>query len=86
MLVLTRRANQSLMIGHDIVVTVIEVRGDQVRIGIRAPREVPVYREELFAALRQANQDAASPSPDSVQSLEELVGRDQDRPSDGAVG
>ena len=60
MLVLTRRANQSIMIGHDIVVTVLEVRGDQVRIGIRAPRDVDVHREEVFAALQAANRSAAS--------------------------
>lgn len=70
MLVLTRRANQSINIGHDIVVTVLEVRGDQVRLGIRAPREVEVYREELYAALQQANRDAASPSEESLRSLD----------------
>ena len=51
MLVLTRRANQSIMIGEDVVVTVLEVRGDQVRLGIVAPREVEVHREEVFRAL-----------------------------------
>ena len=49
MLVLTRRAKQSLMIGEDVVVTVLEVRGDQVRLGIEAPRSVAVHREEVFA-------------------------------------
>lgn len=69
MLVLTRRANQSIMIGHDIVVTVLEVRGDQVRIGIRAPRDVDVHREEVFAALQQANVSAASPSKEALEQL-----------------
>lgn len=69
MLVLTRRANQSIMIGHDIVVTILEVRGDQVRIGIRAPREVDVHREEVFAALQQANRSAASPSKEALEVL-----------------
>ena len=59
MLVLTRRANQSIMIGHEIVVTVLEVRGDQVRLGIKAPRSIDVHREEIFAQLQQANRDAA---------------------------
>jgi carbon storage regulator len=63
-LVLTRRANQSIMIGHDIVVTVLEVRGDQVRIGIRAPRSVDVHREEVFASLEQSNKAAAKSSRD----------------------
>ena len=52
-LVLTRRSNQSIMIGTDIVVTVLEVRGEQVRIGIKAPREVEVHREEVFDALHE---------------------------------
>lgn len=65
MLVLTRRANQSIMIGHDVVVTVLEVRGDQVRLGIRAPRDVEVHREEVFAAL-QGNGRAAPSPPDTA--------------------
>jgi carbon storage regulator len=69
MLVLTRHANQSIMIGHDIVVTVLEVRGDQVRIGIRAPRHVDVHREEVFVALQQANRSAASPSPEALEGI-----------------
>ncbi len=68
MLVLTRRANQSIMIGHDIVVTVLEVRGDQVRIGIKAPRSVDVHREEVFASLQQANKDAAQSAKDLANS------------------
>ena len=53
MLVLTRRANQSIMIGDDVVVTVLDVRGDQVRIGIKAPRSVDVHREEVFVVLQR---------------------------------
>jgi carbon storage regulator CsrA len=52
-LVLTRRANQSIMIGDDVVVTVLDVRGDQVRIGIKAPRSVDVHREEVFVVLQR---------------------------------
>lgn len=62
MLVLTRRANQSIIIGDDVVVTVLEVRGDQVRIGITAPRNVTVHREEVYRALHEANEDAATDS------------------------
>jgi carbon storage regulator len=72
-LVLTRRANQSIMIGDDIVVTVLDVRGDQVRIGIKAPRSVDVHREEVFVALqREAIRDASDaiqPPPDDVIDL-----------------
>ena len=56
MLVLTRHANQSIMIGDDVVVTVLEVRGDQVRLGIRAPRSVDVHREEVFVALHRSKE------------------------------
>ena len=49
MLVLTRHVHQSIVIGHDVVVTVLEVRGDQVRLGITAPKEIQVHREEVFA-------------------------------------
>ena len=70
MLVLTRRANQSIMIGHEIVVTVLEVRGDQVRLGIKAPRSIDVHREEIFAQLQQANRDAAQAPKPPIESLE----------------
>ena len=66
MLVLTRRANQSIMIGHEIVVTVLEVRGDQVRLGIKAPRSIDVHREEIFAQLQQANRDAVRTSKEGL--------------------
>ncbi|HEX4489649.1 MAG TPA: carbon storage regulator CsrA [Acidimicrobiia bacterium] len=68
MLVLTRRANQSIMIGDDVVVTVLDVRGDQVRIGIKAPRSVDVHREEVYLALQR---DAAREA--NAQSDEEQV-------------
>ncbi len=58
MLVLTRRKNQSIVIGDDIVITVLDVKGDNIRLGITAPRDVQVYREELLAALSEANSSA----------------------------
>lgn len=72
MLVLTRRANQSIMIGADVVVTVLEVRGDQVRIGIDAPRSVSVHREEVFRELEAANRAAASPASRALEGLSAL--------------
>lgn len=60
MLVLTRRAGESVVIGSDVVVTIVEVRGDVVRVGIDAPREVQVHREEIFRAVREANLAAAT--------------------------
>ena len=73
MLVLTRSANQSIMIGDDVVITVLEVRGDHVRIGIEAPRSVPVYREEVIAQLKAANIGASSPSADGLGQLAALA-------------
>jgi carbon storage regulator len=69
-LVLTRHANQSIMIGDDVVVTVLEIRGDQVRLGIRAPRHVDVHREEVFMALHKAPPaaDAAGAGPARAKS------------------
>ena len=53
MLVLTRKPDQSIMIGDDIEITVLEVRGEQVRLGIRAPRHVVVHRKEVFELLQE---------------------------------
>ncbi len=72
MLVLTRSTNQSIMIGPDVVVTVLEVRGDHVRLGITAPRSVAVYREEVIAQLEAANRDASSPSAAALDELRSL--------------
>jgi carbon storage regulator len=51
MLVLSRKKNESIVIANDIVITVVEVRGDKVRLGIVAPKDVPVHREEVYAAI-----------------------------------
>lgn len=69
MLVLSRRVGESLVIGDDVTVTVLEVRGDVVRIGIEAPRSVAVNRAELLAELETRNQAAASPSEAAVAAL-----------------
>ncbi|GAA0278837.1 carbon storage regulator CsrA [Cryptosporangium japonicum] len=79
MLVLTRRPGESVMVGDDVVITVLEVRGDVVRLGIRAPRSVPVHREEVFLELRAANQEAASSSEDAVEALTRLIGSDGEK-------
>jgi carbon storage regulator len=70
-LVLTRHVHQSIVIGHDVVVTVLEVRGDQVRLGITAPKEIQVHREEVFAALTAANRQSAISVTD-IEVLSEL--------------
>lgn len=69
MLVLSRRAGESVVIGHDVTITVLEVRGDLVRVGIDAPRSVQVHREEVYKELQEANRVAAAASEDAVAAL-----------------
>lgn len=59
MLVLTRKVHQSIVIGDDVEVVVLEVRGEQVRLGIRAPKDVTVHRKEIYDQIRQENVQAA---------------------------
>jgi carbon storage regulator len=60
LLVLSRKVNQSIVIGEDIEVMVIEIKGDTVKIGLKAPRSIPVYRSEVYAEIRAENQRACS--------------------------
>ena len=78
MLVLSRRAGESVVLGEDITVTILEVRGDVVRVGIDAPRSLKVHRAELLAQLEESNRQAASPSDDAVASLARALGEQPD--------
>lgn len=69
MLVLTRRPGQSIMIGNDITVTVLEIRNDQVRIGVDAPRSVQVHREEIYEQIARENAAAVRGAQDTAQAL-----------------
>jgi carbon storage regulator len=64
MLIITRRAGEKIMLGDDIVVHVMEIVGNSVRVGIEAPRSVPVYREEIWNAVRAENRAAADAPAD----------------------
>lgn len=59
MLVLTRRHNESIMIGDSVEITVIDVKGDQVKLGISAPKEIKVHRKEIYLAIQKENIDAS---------------------------
>ena len=58
MLVLSRKKNESIIINDDITIVVVEIRGDKVRLGVEAPREVPVHRKEVFDAIHREEQDS----------------------------
>lgn len=63
MLVLSRHRDESIMIGDEIVVTIVDIRGDKVRLGINAPSSIPVHRQEVFDAIqRESQRDSADPS------------------------
>jgi carbon storage regulator len=61
MLVLSRKKNESIVINNDIVITVVEIRGDKVRLGIEAPKDVPVHRQEVYEAIHGVKPPAAVP-------------------------
>ena len=66
MLIITRRPGEKIMLGDDIVVEVMEIAGNTVRIGIQAPRSLPVYREEIWDVVRDENRAAAQAAPASL--------------------
>jgi carbon storage regulator len=68
MLVLSRKKNESIIVDDRIVITVVEIRGDKVRLGINAPRDVPVHRSEVYELLRKQQAEAGIPKTDSVES------------------
>jgi carbon storage regulator len=74
MLVLTRKANQSIMIGDDIEISVLSVMGEKVRLGIQAPRDIPVFRTEVYVEIQQerAAGDGADPGREVAEALERL--------------
>ncbi len=70
MLALTRKKGESLMINNDIEITVLEIRGDQIKLGVSAPKEVPIFRTEVYTQIQQENKRSAG--VESAQALNEL--------------
>ncbi len=68
MLVLSRQRDESIIIGDNIVITIVDIRGDKVRLGIQAPKEIPVHRQEVYDAIKR---ESAPKEPDSVPDSEE---------------
>ena len=69
MLVLSRHRDESIMIGDDVVVTIVDIRGDKVRLGIDAPQAIPVHRQEVYEAIQRENQKAAQLRPADTNGL-----------------
>lgn len=70
MLALSRKKGEALIINNNIEVTILEVKGDQIKLGINAPREIPVYRKEVYEQIQQANKEAMSDqTPDAINKL-----------------
>lgn len=71
MLALTRKTNESIMIDNDIEITILDIKGDQVKIGINAPKSVSIYRKEIYLQIKQSNQEAVEGtiSPDALGHL-----------------
>jgi len=86
MLVLTRKRDESIMIGDDIKVTVVDVRGDQVKLGIEAPRHIPVHREEIYREIQEENRRAALKETPDLATLERVLHRSRATPAEPSEG
>ncbi len=75
MLILSRKKDESIMIGEDIEVSVVDIKGDQIKLGIKAPRDIKVYRQEVFTAIQRENQ-AAAKTGTQLPELDLLTQRD----------
>lgn len=71
MLALARKINQSIVIGNDIEITLLEIKGDQIKIGINAPKSIPIYRKEIYDQIQAENKKAAQANVD-INSLKNL--------------
>ena len=73
MLALSRKKNEALVINNNVEVTILDIKGDQVKVGITAPKEVPVYRKEVYLQIQEANKDAlGSENVDALKALKDL--------------
>ncbi len=73
MLVLSRQKDESIMIGDGIRITIVDVRGDKVRLGIEAPKDIKVFRAELYDEIQRQNREALQPKAEDVDKLKDLL-------------
>ena len=69
MLVLSMHGDESIMIGDNVMITIVDIRGDKVRLGIEAPQEIPVHRQEVYEAIKRENQKAARVDPNEITDI-----------------
>lgn len=69
MLVLTRKKGQSIMLGDDIEITIVDIQGDQVRLGVNAPKSVSIHRKEVYIEIQEENKKAANAGPISMKDI-----------------
>ncbi|NLX04086.1 MAG: carbon storage regulator CsrA [Phycisphaerae bacterium] len=89
MLVLSRQKDETIMIGDDVEITVVDIRGDKVRLGITAPPHIPVHRKEVYEAIKRENRAASQVTPDDLSSLSSsgaASGSEGNGPSNGKSG
>lgn len=72
MLALSRKKNESIVVNNDIEITILDIKGDQVKIGITAPKSVPVYRKEVYLQIQESNKAAVA--ADGIDALKNLLG------------
>ncbi len=77
MLVLSRKIDECIMIGDQIEISVVDIKGDQVKLGISAPSSVKVYRKEVYQAIQRENIEAARVKPSALPSLDDLLPKDK---------
>jgi len=71
MLALSRKINESIYVGNDVEITILEIKGDQVKLGINAPKSIPIYRKEIYIQIQEANKEAAE-STASMEALKKM--------------
>ncbi len=72
MLALSRKKNEAIVVNNNIEITILEVKGDQVKIGISAPKDVPIYRKEVYTQIQEANKEATN--VEGMEALKNLLG------------
>lgn len=72
MLALSRKKNEALIVNNNVEITILEIKGEQVKIGITAPKDVPIYRKEVYVQIQNANKEAVD--TDGMEALKKLLG------------